>query len=470
MSRTPPPTSRSRTWVRAIEVLAGLALLGLLLGGSPVSAQPMPPNDLGRGLVYDGLERDTGDLCRGLFRIPGTDRCTHGPDAPPPGFDMSSSVAPLVSANATASVACIGDGVSGNRVQMMYVHPPGTDRYSTYLASFRQWTADMDTIYNASAAETGGSRRVRLVHDSSCVPVVLDVEVSASALSTFEGMLNALKAQGYNRTDRKYSVFAESKVYCGIGEFRGDDRKTPANRSNTGPNFARTDSSCWGGHTLAHELGHNLGAVNNSAPNASGGAHCTDEYDVMCYSDTPNRPPMRYLCTDKAHENHLDCGHNDYFHTNPPANSYLATHYNVADNTFLDKGSTPSTPTGPITGIGSKCVDVSGGGSADATPVVLYTCHGGANQVWTRQQDGTLRALGKCMDTNGGATTAGTTVHLNTCRGGESQQWVPRSDSTLQNKGSGLCLDAEGASSSNNTRLLIWTCSTTANQRWNLPA
>src|SRR5262249_23383612 len=123
-----------------------------------------------------------------------------------------------------------------------------------------------------------------------------------------------------------------------------DDRKISNNRSNTGPTFARSDSGCWNGYTIAHELGHNLGAVSNSAPNSSGGAHCTDEYDVMCYSDSPYYPQMRYICTDQSHENRLDCGHNDYYNTNPAANSYLGTHYNVADNPFLSGSTTPPPP------------------------------------------------------------------------------------------------------------------------------
>jgi hypothetical protein len=44
-------------------------------------------------------------------------------------------------------------------------------------------------------------------------------------------------------------------------------------------------------------------------------------------------------------------------------------------------------PSGTITGIAGKCVDVSGG-TADGTPITLWTCNGGANQVWTRAGGG----------------------------------------------------------------------------------
>ena len=59
----------------------------------------------------------------------------------------------------------------------------------------------------------------------------------------------------------------------------------------------------------------------------------------MCYSDTPSFPTMTYVCGtqmgDSSHDNRLDCGHNDYFPTNPGVGSYLDTHWNVADNNFL---------------------------------------------------------------------------------------------------------------------------------------
>jgi hypothetical protein len=38
---------------------------------------------------------------------------------------------------------------------------------------------------------------------------------------------------------------------------------------------------------------------------------------------------------------------------------------------------------GPITGLAGKCVDVSGGASANGTPVALSDCTGRANQLWT---------------------------------------------------------------------------------------
>ena len=38
-----------------------------------------------------------------------------------------------------------------------------------------------------------------------------------------------------------------------------------------------------------------------------------------------------------------------------------------------------------IRGIAGKCLDVSGGGSDDGTPIILWPCHGGGNQQWMVQ-------------------------------------------------------------------------------------
>ncbi|MER6777923.1 MULTISPECIES: RICIN domain-containing protein [unclassified Streptomyces] len=382
-------------------VLADAAADSLTPAAAPArDAEPAPivgepANETAKGMVFDGLKAaPKGDRCVGVYRTE-AGLCTHGPDAPPKDVNIKADVAPVVKTKAPAAdpakpesgdaaaategggrpqdapaadaqsakaapaaapkpaaagdgqavaagpagqtVQCDGDGSTGNRVQVVYVHGSDRDRYSEYLASFRKWAADADLIYSTSAQETGGIRHIRFVTAADCTPTVLNIELPASALSEFSATNNALAAKGLDRRDRKYMIFSDTQVYCGIGTFAGDERPGQDNQSNFGPSYGRTDSGCWGGHTAAHELGHNLGAVNNSAPNTSRGAHCTDEWDVMCYSDTPYYPQMRNVCTNQAAENILDCNHDDYFHTNPKAGSYLATHWNIANNQFLMK-------------------------------------------------------------------------------------------------------------------------------------
>ena len=87
------------------------------------------------------------------------------------------------------------------------MHGPDRDRYSEYLASFRKWAADADLIYSASAQETGGVRHIRYVTAADCTPTVLNIELPASALAEFSATNNALAAKGLDRRDRKYMIF-----------------------------------------------------------------------------------------------------------------------------------------------------------------------------------------------------------------------------------------------------------------------
>jgi hypothetical protein len=263
--------------------------------------------------------------------------CTHGPDPAPPGVDISQSAAPLVMpAGVTAtSIVCDGNGTSGKRTQVLYARASDkADRYSQFASSIQVWVAQADQIYHDSAAETGGDRRIRFVHDANCNVTVLNVVVSATGDDNISNTMSELSTLGYNRTDRKYMIFMDATVYCGIGTIYGSDTASASNPNNGGPSYGRTDSGCWAGWTAAHEHMHNLGGVQNTAPYTSGGYHCVDEYDVMCYSDFPNYPPMQFLCA-STHANLFDCNHNDYYHTNPPAGNYLATHWNAANSQYL---------------------------------------------------------------------------------------------------------------------------------------
>jgi hypothetical protein len=379
-----------------VGVGTALVVPGMITSG-PQPITEVPADDPARGLVYAGLSpARKGDPCVGSYQVAERGQCSHGPDAPPAGLnvrDVAAPVAPAtepaklpqrdtsaprdldlisdeggftvegglsvipdgaaasepgaVAADAGAGtaavtvgpngIACDGDGVSGKRIQVLYVRDANTaSRFAQYLQSFRTWAAGVNTIYDASAKETGGSRLVRYVTTPDCQVDVQEVEVPAGAMGTFNANITALRNLGFNRTDRKYMIFGDSQVYCGIGTFAGDERAGATNRSNAGPSYGRSDTGCWTASVAAHELGHNLGAVNNSAPNSSKAGHCIDEYDVMCYNDG-NSAGLRtsVKCSDRAHDQRLDCNHDDYYHTNPSAGSYLATRWNVADNQFL---------------------------------------------------------------------------------------------------------------------------------------
>ncbi|GAB3444901.1 lectin [Actinophytocola sediminis] len=125
--------------------------------------------------------------------------------------------------------------------------------------------------------------------------------------------------------------------------------------------------------------------------------------------------------------------------------------------------------TGQITGVGGKCVDVSGSNTADGTKIQLWTCNGTGAQQWTLPGDNTIRALGKCLDVRNSGTANGTATWLWTCNGSGAQQWVAHQDGSVRNPQSGRCLDAAGNSSADGTVLHIWDCVAAANQKWVLP-
>ncbi|WP_084959382.1 ThuA domain-containing protein [Thermoactinospora rubra] len=134
--------------------------------------------------------------------------------------------------------------------------------------------------------------------------------------------------------------------------------------------------------------------------------------------------------------------------------------FDVDDFTLVKSGA------GPITGVGGKCVDVSGGNTADGTKIQLWTCNGTGAQQWSRPGDGTIRALGKCMDVKGASSANGTLVQLYTCNGTNAQKWTLPGDGTI--RALGKCLDASGGSSADGTQLIVWDCHGGANQRWAL--
>jgi hypothetical protein len=113
------------------------------------------------------------------------------------------------------------------------------------------------------------------------------------------------------------------------GPCQPDDRSGPENLANLGGYWAWVVQELHqlvGHHAMLHEISHNLGAVQFSAPHSSGNGHCTDGngHDVMCppLGAAPKSPPC------------YDCGGDDYFDVNPSQDDHLATHWNVARSVF----------------------------------------------------------------------------------------------------------------------------------------
>lgn len=128
-----------------------------------------------------------------------------------------------------------------------------------------------------------------------------------------------------------------------MGGFAGDNRQDPYNASNGEMGGGATYGMALGEYgvrgatVFMHENGHNMGAVNNDAPYASGAGHCREEWDVLCYDDDGplvnqlgivthcGMPPSPYL-----RRGWFDCAYNDYYYAGiPPAGNYLYNHWNV---------------------------------------------------------------------------------------------------------------------------------------------
>ncbi|MCA9862692.1 MAG: hypothetical protein KC432_06720 [Thermomicrobiales bacterium] len=275
-----------------------------------------------------------------LTQLPKSRRCTHGPDDLPPAGSDGARVTAAEARRALANVPCDGDGENGFRVQVLYLRASSdADRYGDKLTAIRDMAAGANTIMQNSSRAAGQEMGFTYVMTPECEIDVQNVVISPSAIRSFDATIVTLDQQGFDRIDRIYLMFADTTAagICGIGTMWGDDNAAPSNDNNRGPSYARADRICWDSHTAAHELMHNLGGVQRSAPNATRAGHCIDEYDVMCYSDGPG-VQMQEVCTPQGtFENLYDCHHDDYFNPLPASGSYLDTHWNTADNWFLTR-------------------------------------------------------------------------------------------------------------------------------------
>ena len=113
-----------------------------------------------------------------------------------------------------------------------------------------------------------------------------------------------------------------------------------------------------------------------------------------------------------------------------------------------------------------RCIDVSGGSSADHTRLQIWDCTGAARQKWQFPSDGTVRALGKCMDVDGGSREDGAWIKLVDCNGTGAQRFRLNAAHDLVNIQADKCVDVTDQGTGNGAELQLWSCTGGDNQKW----
>ena len=126
--------------------------------------------------------------------------------------------------------------------------------------------------------------------------------------------------------------------------------------------------------------------------------------------------------------------------------------------------------TGQIIGIARKCLDNSGGNTANGNPIVLSACNGSAEQQWTLPGDGTIRNHGHCLAVRHAGVTSMTPVWLYTCDGGPAQLWKATSSQTVVNPHSGLCLADSRSKTADGNPIWVYSCDAGPAQLWQVPS
>ncbi|MFI7278426.1 glycoside hydrolase family 97 catalytic domain-containing protein [Streptomyces sp. NPDC049879] len=123
---------------------------------------------------------------------------------------------------------------------------------------------------------------------------------------------------------------------------------------------------------------------------------------------------------------------------------------------------------GLLRGAGSGlCADVPGLARDPGTEIALWSCNGGANQVWTPDTRGALTVYGdRCLEPAG--TGTGASVRIQDCTGAAAQVWQRGSNGSLVHQATGQCLDAYDRGTVNGTRIIVWPCNGADNQSWTL--
>jgi hypothetical protein len=177
----------------------------------------------------------------------------------------------------------------------VYMYP--TDKPSRFAEFAAMFQADAKQANDRLGAMYG--RGVRFDYRAGGF---LDISVVKSKANSkkigsgnqFSVVSTELTNAGFTNPNKKYVVWLDAgSNYCGQGTLYQDTRRSAANYNERRSvaivyrPYATTngEGGFCRGRVLLHEMGHNMGALQQVAPNAFDGAHCDDDNeDVMCYT------------------------------------------------------------------------------------------------------------------------------------------------------------------------------------------
>src|SRR5215212_8453107 len=317
---------------------------------------------------------------------------THGPDPAAVARGAESPAAPVdaLGKRLAKGVPSSWCGAETAADDVLHEVDNGAVRFSKFADGMQT-----DAFQASSLLESSYGRAVRFDMGTSCGPQYLDISVvrmpqtsaEMAALGgapngTFDAVTHALDIAGFETiqpTDtvaraasrtRNYVVWLDAPTppgTCGQAAIYDDPQRAESNLNNFGGKAAVVfrngpDAFC-SSNAVRHEIGHNLGGLQQVAPHAFDGSHCNDAYeDTMCYSNSPR-------VADGQRGLFFDYGNDDYWDPPAPGASPLPW-WTVNLNRFLcpdancnlaDDGTAPAT----LTTAAASDPDADGDGEPD---------------------------------------------------------------------------------------------------------
>ena len=312
-----------RRSVRNLALITAVVLYGVGMA-DPTAAGP---SDCPRGFDAEpGLgcakELPNGNLL--IRHRSGFETQTHGGD---------SASGPLGGIAPERSIVCTA---SGSRSVAVYAHAIGSpNRLDGVRSDIQAAVRSANGLLAAAGAETGIVADYRFACDPVGQP---EVSVISTAARDYDAIVDAARAAGMVRSNEDYWIFADfpspNPRFAGVGTFHDDDALSATNDNYRNAGYGITYGGHWATRTPMHENGHNMGAVQRSAPDASGAGHCDGDVttEVMCYDDGGPRWDSDHECGVVPAQLHYDACQNDYFNTKPAPGTYLATRHNIGAN------------------------------------------------------------------------------------------------------------------------------------------